>query len=487
MISPLLVREGKEFTGLVNEHMFGAMFMESPQYMSKISTALFERNEYMTVYSYIKKHFPTVYLEKDSEWRWLLHGHADKNLPLVKCSLTSGGSAIAATDFVGANGTEFYLTFNEPYFSGNSLIVGERNELYPILILGEPNAVGGYYEYKCRLNSSDNNKFIPYDELTAGKRFSEEYAPVERTGSRKGSRAHFNSSFEMKNVFSQIRKEIQHYGNMKDKTVEFGWRAPDGKVMTSWIPYATWELMRQWEADKAKLAMYSTYNGDSSGNFTVLGSGGHIIQTGAGIREQMKYGNYQTYNTFDIEAFSEILLDLSTDKLGMGNRKFVIATGEWGMYDFSKSLENYTTLYTPARDMSRIYNAGGNSMGYKGQFLEFKGPNGVEITIIHDALKDDKVRNKILDPSGRGTLESRTMDILNLATSDGKPNAQCVEVKGGGDIRGYIQGMRSPYAQDGAMKPMASPFDGWEEHYMYVGGAQVTDPTRTLIYEKSVS
>jgi hypothetical protein len=178
---------------------------------------------------------------------------------------------------------------------------------------------------------------------------------------------------------------------------------------------------------------------------------------------------------------------LSTDKLGMANRKFVIATGEWGMYDFSKSLENYTTLYTPARDMSRIYTTEGNGMGYKGQFLEFKGPNGIELTIIHDALKDDKVRNKIIDPSGRGTLESRTMDIINLATSDGKPNIQCVEVKGGGDIRGYIQGMRSPYAQDGAMKPMASPFDGWEEHYMYAGGAQVTDSTRCMVYEKAVN
>lgn len=488
LISPLVVREGREFTGLVDEHMFGMMYQTKPQYMSKVSTALFERNEYMTVYSYIKKHFPTAYLENDNEWRWLLHGHGDKNLPLVKCSLTSGGTAVAATDFVGANQTEFYLTFTEPYFSGNSLIVGERNEMYPILIIGEPMAIGGYYEYKCRLNSSDNNKFIPYDEVQAGKRFSEEYAPVPRTLSTRGSRAHYNSSFEMRNVFSQIRKEAQYPGNMKDRAVEFAWRSPDGKqTFQSWLPYASWELMRQWEADKAKLFMYSTYNGDANGNFTVLSSGGNIIQTGAGLREQMKYGNYQTYNTFDIEAFSEILLDLSTDKLGMSNRKFVIATGEWGMYDFSKSLENYSTLYTPARDMSRIYSLGDNGMGYKGQFLEFKGPNGIEITLIHDALKDDKVRNKIIDPSGRGTLESRTMDILNLATSDGKPNIQCVEVKGGGDIRGYIQGMRSPYAQDGAMKPMASPIDGWEEHYMYTGGGQVTDPTRVLIYEKAVS
>ena len=485
IISPLVVREGKEFTGLVTEGIFGMMYQNAPQYLNQVSTALFERNNYMTVYSYIKKHFPTIYLKTDDEWRWRLHGHAEKNLPLVKCSLTSGGAQSSATDFVGANGTEFYLSFTEPYFSGNSQIVGERNEMYPILIIGEPQAIGGYYEYKCRLNSSDNNLFIPYDEVVAGKRFSEEFAPVERTLSRKGSRAHYNSAFEMRNVFTQIRKEAQYPGNMKDKVAAFEW-IEDGKRFKSWLPYASYMLLQQWEADKARMFMYSTYNGNANGEFNVLGSGGNIIQMGAGLREQVKYGNYQTYNTFDIEAFSEILLDLSTDKLGMANRKFVVATGEWGMYDFSKSLENYTTLYTPSRDDSRIYTAGGNTMGYKGQFLEFKGPNGIEITIIHDALKDAKVRNKIMDPSGKGTLESRTMDILNLSTSDGKANIQCVEVEGGGDIRGFIPGLRHPYASDGSNKQMASPVDGWEEYLMFIGGAQVTDSTRTLVYEKSV-
>ena len=488
ILNPLQVREGKEFTGLMTEFAFGSMYQVQPQYMSKVSTALFERNNYMTVYSYIKQHFPTVYLESDDEWRWMLHGNAEKNVPLIKCSLSSGGTAVAATDFVGANGTEFYLTFPEPYFSGNAQIVGEMNEMYPILVIGQPMPIGGYSEYRCRLNSSDNNKFIPYEEVQAGKRFSEEFGPAERSLSRNGTTAKFNSSYEMRNVFTKIRKEQAYAGNMLDKVMPFAWES-EGKTFKSFVPYASYEMLRQWEADKARMFMYSTYNGDNNGNFNVLGSGGHVIQMGAGIREQAKYGNYQTYNVFDIEAFSEILLDLSTDKLGMANRKFVIATGEWGMFDFSKSLENYTTLYTPARDTSRIYTTSGNGMGYKGQFLEFKGPNGVEITLIHDALKDDKVRNKRMDPSGKGTLESRTMDILNLSTSDGKSNIQCVEVKNagkGGDIRGFIQGMRSPFTQEGAMKPMASSIDGWEEHYMFDGGAQITDSTRCLVYEKSV-
>lgn len=60
-----------------------------------------------------------------------------KNVPLIKASLTSNGSAVSATDKVGVDYFRIYLTFPEPWFSDVNLIVGERNELYPIRILDD--------------------------------------------------------------------------------------------------------------------------------------------------------------------------------------------------------------------------------------------------------------------------------------------------------------------------------------------------------------
>ena len=126
-------------------------------------------------------------------------------------------------------------------------------------------------------------------------------------------------------------------------------------------------------------------------------------------------------------------------------------------------------------------------MSYKGQFLEYWGPNGVKVNIIHDALKDDYERNKIAMPGKPGLAESYVYDILNMGTSDGRPNIQKVMIKGQGDIRGFMPGLRDPFTPTNKeTRVMASSIDGWTEHRAFQGGALVYDPTRTATYKPNV-
>lgn len=64
------------------------------------------------------------------------------------------------------------------------VIAGERNEIYPIRVLGDGRNEGTNTVYKVELMGGITTG-IPVDELLAGKRFSVEYAPVEREFSRK--------------------------------------------------------------------------------------------------------------------------------------------------------------------------------------------------------------------------------------------------------------------------------------------------------------
>ena len=156
------------------------------------------------------------------------------------------------------------------------------------------------------------------------------------------------------------------------------------------------------------------------------------------------------------------------------------------MYQWSKALEYHSTLYTPARDNWRIYNAGGNSMGFRGQFLEYTGPNGVKVNIMHDALKDDLERNKLRMPNKQGLAESYVYDILNMGTSDGKANIQKVYLKQNGDVRGFEPGLRDPFTIGKPNRIMSNPVDGWTEHRAFTGGAIVYDPTRTATYKPNI-
>lgn len=487
-VSPFQLYESEDINGLVTENNLGYRFGLEPQQASKVAIMIAAANKGATVNSYLNR-FPVKKFDTQDDFTWNIQSNGKKNVPLVKAESVIG-TAVTASDTLGASYAEFYLTFSEAAFSDVNQIVGERNEKYPIRIIDEPVNIGGQWRYRCKLNTGSPDLFIPYEEVTPGKRFSKDFSPVESTLSKKGGKVNYTFPYEMMNGFTQLRMEDTIPGNMKNRPVKFSWIDPTSKkIMTTWMDYRTYELEMQYQDEIAKMTMYSTSNKTDEGTYTQKGKSGNELRMGAGIKQQMEASNYYNYNSFDIKKFTEMLLDLSVGKIVQGQREVTVATGEWGMYQFSEALEDYSSLYTPARDNSRIYNAGGNTMGYKGQFLEYIGPNGIKVNIIHDALKDDIERNKIFYPGKQGRAESYVYDILNMGTSDGTANVQKVQLSDGGDYRGFVPGLRNPFSSTGAKSEsniMATPVDGWTEHRMYIGGAIVYDPTRTATYKPNI-
>jgi hypothetical protein len=186
-------------------------------------------------------------------------------------------------------------------------------------------------------------------------------------------------------------------------------------------------------------------------------------------------------------------LDLSEGKIAGDQRQFVLRTGERGAYQFHKALEEYSTLYTPIRNESRVFSAsapaGGSNfqmpMGYGGQFVEYMGPNGIKVTLTIDSFYDDRDRNKLAHPDG-GVAESYRYDIMDIGTTDGQPNIQKVGIKGMPIIHKYVAGLRNPFDPDGAVTAMGNAVDAWEEHKMYIGGALLRDPSKSACYISNI-
>lgn len=481
-ISPFQLYESEDASGLITKAHLGYRFGIEPQQASKVATMIHQANLGATVNAYLNQ-FPTKTFETDDDFTWDITTNGKKNVPLAKAEITIG-TDLAATDQAGLNYSEFYLYFYEAYFTDVNLIVGERNEIYPIQVLDDPVNVGGLYRYRVRLLTGDENLFVPFEELQAGKRFSKEFSPVEKELSVKGGGVHYTFPYKMMNAFTMIRMQDTIPGNMIERPVKFSWIDPaTKKLMTTWMDYRSYELEMQYQDEINHMIVYAQANKTSAGKYMQHGKSGRVLQMGAGIKQQMEAANYNTYNSFDIKKFTEMLLDLTVGKIVMGQREVTVLTGEWGMYQFHEALENYTTLYTPARDNHRIYSGGGNTMGFRGQFLEYIGPNGIKVNIVHDALKDDFARNKIRYPGKQGFAESYVYDILNMGTSDGRPNIQKVALAKFGDIRGYEPGLRDPFTIGQTNRVMSNPKDAWTEHRAYTGGAIVYDPTRTATYK----
>ncbi len=475
-ISQFQMYESTNWSGLTTDNHLGALFQIEPQQASELLTRIYNVNFGMDLDTYLNQ-FPSLYLDTDDDFQWKLQGAGAKNIPLIEARIN--GTTLASTDKAGIGATRFELVFAEQYFTDVNLLVGEKNELYPMQVVDDPKPDGMNWVYTVELRTGDSELFVPFEELQAGKRFSKDFSPVGATMSKKGGGVHYVSPFKMQNSFSQIRMEDTRPGNMINRPVQFSFMGEDGKVHTTWTQYADYEFEAQFRMEKNRLLMFATPNKTSQGTYLNKDRGGYASRQGAGIRAQMAPSNTSYYNSFNIKWLTEQLLGLSIGKLSKDKRKFVLRTGEWGMYQFSMALENYASLYTPLFDTNRVYKGKDNTMGFRGQFLEYMGPNGIEITLSHEPMYDDPERNKVMHPNG-GLAESYRYDILDVGTSDGEANIRKVYQRGAEDIMGYIPGLRNPFSPDGKMSVMAHGTDGYQIHRMSVLGAMIKNPMNCM-------
>ena len=490
LISALQEYEPKDFSGLVTTNHLGAIYQSKPTEVSNLVTMLYRANK-GTNFGMVLKQFTPLYCDTDDDFRWHLQGDSRKNVPLVGCFVN--GAAVAATSQTGRAGAKFDLVFHERYFSDTNVIVGEKNSVYPIRVIGIPEPYGaGMWKYPCELFTGDRDLFIPFEELQPGKKFSKEWSPVSLTLSVKGGTPNYTSPFAMRNVFSMIRMEDTRPGNMIARPVAFSWPAIDEngkqKLFTTWTQYADWEFETQFQDAKDKLLNYATLNRTDDGKFLQKDISGFEIQQGAGLEQQIESANLSYYNGFelDIEWLTEHIMDLTDNEKGYGEtRKVLMRTGKWGAYNFSLAIKDYTQLYSPLATEKLIYNVGGG-FGFKDNFVEYSAPDGSILAVLVDPAFDDKERNKIMHPSGKGVAKSYEYQILNIGKVSGEDNIRPVYVKNGSDIFGMEPGLRDPFQPNLPTRFMSTGKDGYTIHRAFIGGLMVKDPTRCATIRPSI-
>lgn len=217
-----------------------------------------------------------------------------------------------------------------------------------------------------------------------------------------------------------------------------------------------------------------------------IGKSGEPIKTGDGLLAQMEVANTTYYNTFSIALLEDALYELSAAKLDMGERYFVIRTGERGALQFHKAVlqdvSGWQAFQINADNLGMIRKTSSNlhqnalTVGF--QFTEFTAPNGVRVKIEVDPWYDDPVRNKITHYKG-GVAMSYRYDIFDIGSSD-SPNIQRCKIKGQEEYRGYRWGLRNPFTGQAGNPYMSYDEDSAEFHRMAILGICVLDPTRTI-------
>jgi hypothetical protein len=469
----------------------GGIFQLQPQKATNLMVQLLAWYKGKTLDTFLSQ-FPTKEFDSDDEYTWDVIGSALRNIPLVEAR-TVDGAAISNETVLGANGEPFYLVFAEDWFADGEVIVGELNEVYPLRVLGDGRNEGTNTVYKVELMAGVTAG-MPIEELAAGKRFSVEYAPVERELSRKVGDIRFASPVAMRNEFTTIRIQHKVSGAMLNKKVAFGipvTRETNGRyvkdTVNMWMHEVQWQLEQQWNDYKNNVLAFGRSNRNRNGEYLNIGKSGEVIRMGAGLYEQMEVSNTLPYNTFSLKLIEDALYELSAAKLGFNERTFVIKTGERGAIQFHKAVldtvSGWAAFQLQGDGVNLVRKANSplheNALSAGFQFVEFQAPNGVKVKIDVDPYYDDPVRNKIMHPNG-GPAFSYRYDIFDIGTMD-QPNIFKVAVKGqNGDYTSYEWGLRNPFTGQMGNPYMSHDEDSATIHKMTTTGVCVLDPTRTM-------
>ena len=496
--------EPKGWKGMTSKNHLGTVFGAKPQLASVKMHQLLAWHRGKNLELELMK-FPTKYFETDDEFIWQLVGSSRRNLPLVEARY-QGSLVEAADDNIGQGRTTFELVFEEDWWADGNVIVGEKNELYPIRVLGNPKVEGPTkYVYTCEVTGRAYNG-IPGEELIGGKRFSKDFSPVEQELSREQGDIRFASPVSMRNDWTSIRLKHKVAGSQLGRKLAVGMPIVDknGKehVVDMWMHHVDFKFEEEFQDEKNHALMYGVSNRDGSGEYYNYGKSGNVIKIGDGIRAQMQYANTQYYSSGRniLKTIESALYSLSAGKLGFGDRRFVLRTGEMGASLFHKAVLNTTSgwmasnyigslsLGNPAivsKTQNKLHD---NALSAGFQFVEFRAPNGVVLTVEVDPWYDDKVRNKVYWKTEglEGPAESFRFDIMYIGTTD-EPNIQLAKIKGNEEFRGYQWG---PFANPftGETNNSAASFDEDASviHKKGTFGVFILDPSRTMSIIPSV-
>lgn len=485
----------QSWMGLTSDNHLGAVFQLKPQKATDLMVQLLAFNRGKTLDTFLSQ-FPTKEFNDDSEYYWNIIGSARRNIPLLEARDENNNPVAADGPNVGVATAPFYLVFSENWFADGEVIVGSLNEVYPMLIKGDARQEGTNFVYKVELMAG-NTSGIPASLLQSGERFSYEYAPVEKELSRAVGDVRFTSPVAMRNEWTTIRIQHKVSGNKLNRKLTFGIpmvkRDAEGKqtkgIALEWMHYVDWEVECTFNEYKNNAMAFGRSNRNANGEYTNFGKSGNVIRMGAGIFEQCEAANTRYYN--DTHCVMKLILDslyeLSEGKLGFGERKFVIKTGERGALIFNREAKRTTSGWMPMYSTQNpsIYSKTSSNFAPRNalkitdyQVTEWVAPNGVQVKLDVDPFYDDKVRNKILHPEG-GVAFSYRFDIWYIGTQD-QPNIQKCQIKGQPELRGYQWGLRNPFTGQLNNFNMSYAEDSAVIHKMATLGTLVLDPTRTM-------
>jgi hypothetical protein len=418
--------------------------------------------------------------EIDTEvYRWTLQG-AEKRCARVLENLEAGNAA------PGLNGTTFRVKLDLDYYSYPEVMLPEDND-FPCAIVSGPIQDGTGYIYTMRLVGDDTTQVLPTDLLEPGREWSKGWTQTPSEANKYFGGQQAPSSFKLESQVGAFAQELEVTDKaMRDQGrlgISFQFEDPKTKKVSKidrFMPF--YEAMMH---DELYMSMEAAYL--LGRKETTESANKYWTKTGPGLREQLADSWIDYYNgALTVTRLKDYLLNIFFSRVNEMDRKVVAMTGTLGSMMFHDMLAaEASSFLTVDTNFVKEIDSKGRHLSFGAQFTHYKGPEGIEVTLIKNPMYDNRYYCKRTHPQYTDKpIDSSRMTFLDFGTTDnGKQNISMVSVK---DTYRYgiVLGTHGPNGpvQGGNVAVKKAGYDMFVEG---TGGVWIKDVTRCgeLIYD----
>lgn len=478
ILNGLQIFNTKSTHGLVDTRSLDHLMQTKPHDMGVILSQIFGNYKGLEVNvldTFTRGLGRTKMVEIDqSEYDWGIDMDFDENVPIIRAEWN--GSLVSSTDYPGLGLTPITLYLKAPKYGVGAVLSFDDRQIQ-VRVQSQPYQAADAWVYTCVMADGNPESYVPYTYLAPGKRVAREGMAYEE-GSEEADIISYASGVKLRNKLTTMRMKFDITRSAATTTTVAQWVDPITKKKSYFFTdKQVWTAWREWYRRQDNYGVYSRYNSRPDGTVNVFGTNGRPVHIGAGILQQFAPTNVRPHTGITAGLIQDFLGDLSFNKLGRGERKFLGLTGEYGMIEFSKMLETKAASFTLTDSV--FISGNGQNLTFGGQFTTWKLYNGIELTLAPFKWFDDPNMNRLLDPLTGRPASSKDILFIDIGMRDGDANLKKVIKRGSENLVWYTGGSIGPNNKmaKNISELRSNAFDGFSVNFLTEAGYFLGDPT----------
>lgn len=361
----------------------------------------------------------------------------------------------------GLAGAPFYLYAKTNRFTVQFGLIGPDGKTRARIMEVSQEIPGKGYRFTCQLKSTSSTAYVDPALLAVGKVWVMT-APTVAESLSDGNKTNVMGPGKIKNqiAFNRYSKNIA--GNLANKVTNIEFPTENGTT-NLWVN----EEMRQFDIGLRQMNeefnWLSEYNRKEDGSIVMKDfRTGNPIPEGAGVIEQVKEMNHDTYGyRLTLDKIKNVISTVFDGTPDDGSMDIALFAGDGFIDDFDMAIKSDATSSGFSMALGdKVISGTNGKLAYGGYFTQYRDVKGNTVSVRplsllnRGSVAEVQKANGIIHPRTKKPLASHSAIFLDMSKYEGENNVQAVQMTGQEEINAIYKGLAPIPASWGAIQSL---------------------------------